>query len=62
MRRRIIEDEERKKKGAEKIQILKERLIGMKKKVEIKADEIKTAKIVREELESMGENDEFRNI
>jgi len=54
-KRRIIEDEERKRKGAEKIQILKERLIGMKKKVEIKADEIKTTEIV-------SENDEFRNI
>ena len=52
-KKRIIEDEERKKKGAEKIRMVKERLIGMKKKVEIKADEIKTAEIA-------GKNDEFR--
>jgi len=45
-KRRIIEDEERKRKGAEKLKMIKERLIGMKKKVEIKADEIKRAEAV----------------
>jgi len=44
-KKRIIEDEERKRKGAEKLK-MKERLIGMKKKVEIKADEIKRAEAV----------------
>jgi len=45
-KRRIIEDEKRKRKGAEKLKMIKERLIGMKKKVEIKADEIKEKRAV----------------